>query len=297
MTEKIGWEHYRTLLAVLTEGSLSGAAKALGMTQPTIGRHVSALEGAFGQKLFTRTQAGMRPTEAAVALRGYAQTMQDTAAALAREASSQGQEIRGTVRVSASEVIGIEILPKALANLRQEYPLLKIELIPTNRVQDLLQREADIAVRMAPPRQQALVARQIGQIELGLFAHADYLAQHGTPLTLVELKKHSLIGFDQDTPFLRVATARFPFWDRKTFALRSDSDVAQFAFIRAGAGIGVCQAALAWRDANLVRVLPNAFSFALDTWVTMHGDLRGSPRCKIVFDALVSCLQGYIGNK
>jgi len=296
MAEMIGWEHYRTLLAVLTEGSLSGAARALGMTQPTIGRHVSALEAAFGQKLFTRTQTGMRATEAAIALQGYAQAMQDTAAALEREASSQGQSVRGTVRISASEIIGVEVLPKALANLRHEHPLLKIELVPTNRVQDLLQREADIAVRMAPPRQQALVARRIGQIELGLFAHTDYLARHGTPAGLAQLKNHSLIGFDHDTPFLRAAKAKFPFWDRETFALRTDSDVAQFALIRAGAGVGVCQVALARRDMNLARILPDAFNFALDTWVTMHGDLRGSRRCKIVFDALVACLQEHARN-
>ena len=296
MMERIGWEHYRSLLAVLTEGSLSGAARMLGMTQPTLGRHISALEAAFGQKLFTRTQAGLQPTDAALALRGYAQAMHNTAAALEREASSQGRGIRGTVRVSASEIIGVEVLPKALAQLHCDHPLLKIELVPTNRVQDLLQREADIAVRMAPPRQQALIARRVGQIEIGLFAHAGYLARRGTPAALADLKHHSLIGFDQDTPFLRAARAKFSFWDRKAFALRSDSDLAQLALIRAGAGIGVCQVALARTGSGLVRVLPSAFSLALETWVTMHGDLRGSPRCKVVFDALVACLREHAGN-
>ncbi len=291
MTEMIGWEHYRSLLAVLTEGSLSGAARALGMTQPTIGRHISALEAAYGQKLFTRTQSGMQPTELALALERHAQAVNDSVAALEREASSQGEGIRGTVRVSASEIIGVEVLPKALARLRQEHPLLKIELVPTNRVQDLLQREADIAVRMTAPSQQALVAQRVGKIELGLYAHADYLLQHGTPDTLADLKHHALIGFDRETLFLRNATARFPFWNREAFTFRSDSDVAQFALIRAAAGIGVCQAALAQRDEHLVRLLADEFALALETWVTMHGDLRGSRRCRIVFDALVACLQ------
>lgn len=296
MAEKIGWEHYRSLLSVLTEGSLSGAARALGITQPTVGRHITALETAFGQTLFTRTQAGLVPTDAAVALRGHAEAMRNTAAALEREALSQGEGIRGTVRISASEVIGIEVLPPALARLRNDHPLLKIELVPTNRVQDLLQREVDIAIRMTPPRQQALVARRIGSIELGLFAHADYLQRHGTPATLAGLRQHALIGFDRETPFLRAAKARFPFLDREAFALCSDSDVAQLAMIRAGCGIGICQVALAQRDGPLIRVLPDTFSYPLETWVTMHGDLRGSRRCKAVFDALVACMEAHVAR-
>lgn len=296
MAETIGWENYRSLLAVLMEGSLSGAARKLDITQPTVGRHISALEVAFGQKLFTRTQTGLLPTETALALQGHALAMHNAAAALEREASGQGQGLRGTVRVSASEVIGVEVLPQALARLRCEHPLLKIELVPTNRVQDLLQREADIAVRMAPPRQQALVARRIGQIELGLFAHVDYLARHRAPASLVQLKHHALIGFDQMTPFLRTATANFPFWNREAFSFRSDSDLAQLAMIRAGAGIGVCQTALGRRDEHLVHILPDAFTLSLDAWVTMHGDLRGSRRFKVVFDALVDCLQEHALN-
>lgn len=296
MDEKIGWDHYRTLLSVLTEGSLSGAARAMGMTQPTIGRHISALETVFGQTLFTRTQTGLLPTDAALALQGHAQAMHNMAAALEREASSQGPGVRGTVRISASEVIGVEVLPPILARLRNQHPLLKIELVPTNRVQDLLQREADIAIRMTSPQQQALIARHIGQIELGMFAHADYVAQHGTPSTLASLKHHALIGYDSETPFLRAAKTRHPFWERDAFVFSSDSDVAQLAMIRAGCGIGICQVALAQRDGNLIRILRHAFSFPLETWVTMHGDLRGSRRCKAVFDALADGLRSYVAT-
>ncbi|MGH8079155.1 MAG: LysR family transcriptional regulator [Lysobacter sp.] len=295
MTNPLGWEHYRSLLAVLTEGSLSAAARALGITQPTVGRHVSALEAAFGQVLFTRTQTGLVPTDAARALQGYAQSMHNTAAALEREAFSQGEGVHGTVRISASEIIGVEVLPPALAALRREHPQLKIELVPTNRVQDLLQREADVAIRMTPPQQQALVARHVGQVELGLFARSDYLDRHGIPATLADLASHTLIGFDEPTPFLRASAQKFPMWQREAFAFRSDSDLAKWAMLRAGYGIGVCQSALAARDAQLQRVLPDAFALGLDTWVTMHGDLRGSRRCKVVFDALVACLQQHIG--
>ncbi|CAB3800109.1 LysR family transcriptional regulator [Pararobbsia alpina] len=293
MASSIGWEFYRTFLAVLTEGSLSGAARALGITQPTVGRHVSALEASFNQTLFTRSQTGLLPTEAALALRGYVEAMQGTAAALERTATSHGQGVTGTVRISASEVIGAEVLPPMLAQLRQVHPQLKIELVLSNRVQDLLQREADIAVRMTPPQQGLLIARRVGEVALGLYARADYLQQHGTPATPADLKRHALIGFDEETPFLRAASKLQPSWTRDVFSLRTDSDLGQLALIRAGCGVGFCQSALARRDARLMRVLPEHFTFKLETWVTMHEDLRGSPRCKATFDALVVCLQAH----
>lgn len=130
--------------------------------QPTVGRHVAALEKALGIVLFTRSQIGLMPTEAALSLRGYAESMRSTAAALERAAASQGTGVRGTVRVTASDVIGVEVLPPIIAGLRDEHPDLVIELVLTDRVQDLLRREADIAVRMTRPRQELLVARRIG---------------------------------------------------------------------------------------------------------------------------------------
>lgn len=297
MTNSIGWELYRSFLAVLAEGSLSGAARALGITQPTVGRHIAALEGALGQVLFTRSQTGLLATDAALSLRGYAEAMQSNAAALERAAAGHGPGVAGTVRISASEVIGIEVLPPALAQLRREHPRLTIELAPTNRVQNLLLREADIAVRMVPPKQEQLIARSVGAVDIGLYAHKDYLRRHGTPATPADLAGHALIGYDIETPFLRNASKRFPIpsWNRDAFVLRADSDLAQLALIRAGAGIGVCQAALARRDKALVRVLPREVAFPLETWITMHEDLRASPRCKAVFDALVTCLLAHTG--
>lgn len=296
MATNLNWELYRTFLAVLDEGSLSGAARALGITQPTAGRHVEALEAAFGQPLFTRSQTGLLPTEAAMALRGYAESMRSTAAALERAAAGHGAGMNGTVRISASEVIGVEVLPPLIARLRRAYPGLVVELVATNRVQDLLQREVDIAVRMTRPQQEMLIARRIGDIEGGLHARDDYLAEHGTPATIEELAGHTLIGFDEATPFLRAATKQFPVWRREAFAIRASSDLAQLAMIRAGCGIGACQAGVARRDARLVRVLAQACTLRLETWVTMHEDLRGNPRCKAVFDALVLGLEEYVAG-
>ena len=294
MAQDIGWELYRSFLAVLAEGSLSGAARALGVAQPTVGRHVACLEKSLNLALFTRSQIGLMPTEAALSLRIYAESMQSTAAALERAAASQGTGVRGTVRVTASDVIGVEVLPPIIARLRNQHPELAVELVLTDRVQDLLRREADIAVRMVRPRQELLVARRLGQIELGLYAHQHYIARHGAPGNIAELAKHSLIGFDQITAFVRTAGKAFSAWRREAFAMRTDNNLAQLALIRSGAGIGVCQAAIARRDGAMVRILPKLVSLSLETWVTMHEDLRNSPRCRVTFDALVKGLQQYV---
>jgi len=294
MDHDIGWEMYRTFLAVLNEGSLSGAARALAIAQPTVGRHIASLEKSLKLALFTRSQTGLMPTEAALALRSYAESMHSTAAALERAAASQGSGVRGTVRITASDVVGVEVLPPIIAALRDQHAELVVELVLTDRIQDLLRREADIAVRMARPRQELLVARRVGHIELGLFAHQRYLSRQGTPKSMADLAQHALIGFDQPSLFVRGAGKSLGGWRRESFAMRTDNNLAQLALIRAGAGIGVCQAAIARRDDALVRLFPRQFSLPLDTWITMHEDLRNSPRCRVAFDALVQGLQQYV---
>jgi DNA-binding transcriptional LysR family regulator len=294
MTTNIGWELYRSFLSVLKEGSLSGAARVLGITQPTVGRHIAALEQALGVALFTRSQLGLTPTETALGLRTYAETMESTAASLERAATASGEGVSGVVRVAASEVVGVEVLPPIIERLRRRHPELKVELVLSNRVQDLLRREADIAVRMMRPEQEQLVARRVGNIEVGLFARKDYLARQGMPRRLSELAGHSLIGFDQPSAFIRKASRSFQGFNREAFSIRTDSDLAQLALIRSGAGIGGCQAPLAERDDTLTRVLPTEFSLQLETWVTMHEDLRTSPRCRVTFDVLIDGLARYI---
>ena len=292
MAAEIGWELYRSFLAVLAEGSLSGAARALDIAQPTVGRHVAALERGLGMPLFTRSQTGLLPLESALSLRPYAEAMSTAVAALKRAAASQGSGVGGVVRVTASEVIGVEVLPKVIARLREEHPDLQIELVLSNRMQDLLQREADIAVRMTRPDQELLIARRIGQVHVGLHATRQYLQLHGTPATWADLQEHTLIGFDQPTAFLRGAGKSLPL-RREMLAIRADNDLAQLALIRSGAGIGFCQVPIARRD-GLVRVLVKQFSLPLDTWVAMHEDLRNTLRCRVTFDALVEALREHI---
>lgn len=294
MENDVNWEWYRTFLKVIETGSLSAAARLMGLTQPTVGRHIDNLETALKLKLFTRSFDGYAATDAALELQPYAAEVAATTAALRRVASGHGSGVRGTVRLSASEVTGVEVLPPILAALREAHPQLTIELVLSNQVDDLLQREADIAIRMLKPVQEALVARRVGAIELGLHAHERYLALHGVPASMEELASHAIIGFDSENAFLRTLQQRFPMLTRSGFALRADSDLAQLGAIRAGFGIGVCHAALAARDPALVRVLRADFSLPMDTWIVMHEDLRDSPRCAATFDALAAGLIAYI---
>lgn len=297
MSDEPDWRLYQSFLAVVDEGSLSAAARRLGLTQPTLARHIDALEAAVGTGLFLRTQRGLSPTEAALGLAPYARTIAANAAAFLRAASAAAGRVEGTVRISASEAIGVGLLPPVLAALRRDHPTLSLELSLTDSVDNLLRREADIAVRNAAPDQAAptqdvLLARRLPPIRLGLFAHQDYLARRGTPATPDELTGHDLIGFDHETPFIRALASRLPQLRRADFALRVDSNLAQMAAIGAGMGIGFCQAGLARRDPGLVAVLPDVVGVDMETWVLMHEDLKSSARCRAVFDALVTGLAG-----
>jgi DNA-binding transcriptional LysR family regulator len=293
MNVEPSWDFYRSFLIVLQQGSLSAAARELGLTQPTIGRHVDALEQAIGAELFTRSPNGLLPTDAALALKPYAETLAATAAALLRAASGQRESVAGTVRVSASEVIAVEVLPRILGDLQETYPELQIELSASDTIEDLVNREADIAVRMAEPQQDALVVRRIGDVPIGFHAHRRYLERHGIPQTMADLASHRLIGFDRQTAYVRMMTKRHPVAGGIKFAYRADSNLAQLSAIRAGVGIGLCQTGLARGNPDLVHVLQDAFSIPLGTWVAMHESLKTSPRCRATFDALVKGLQDY----
>lgn len=261
MTQKPdpGWELYRSFLATLRSGSLSGAARALGLTQPTIGRHISELEAALGTALFTRSGQGLLPTDAAHELAPYAETMAAAAAALVRTASAPSHELRGTVRISASEVIAIEVLPPMLTDLRNAHTELAFELVASNEITDLLRRDVDIAIRNVRPTQSGLVARKIGAIPLGLHAHESYLAAHGKPTRLEDLSRHALIGFDKETAAVRALQAKGMAFTREMFALRTDSHLAHLAAIRSGYGIGICQVPIAQRHPGGVRRMRAVF--------------------------------------
>jgi len=288
------WSLYRSFLAVLRDHSLSGAARSLNLTQPTLARHVDALEAQLGFELFTRSQQGLAPTEAAHALVPYAESIEANAAALLRAASGIGQATQGNVRITASETMGAEVLPPMLSRLRLAYPGLEFELVLSNSVDNLLRRDADIALRMVEPIQEALVVKKLGSVIVGLHAHKDYLKRAGTPLSVSDLSRHSLVGFDRETPELRAMRARIPGSEELRFAFRADSDIAQLQAIRSGFGIGFCQLGLARRDPTLVRVLSDAIGLKLGVWLAMHENLRSTPRCRAVFDRLAKELSTYV---
>ncbi len=286
------WDLYRSFLAVLDEGSLSKAARNLGLTQPTLARHIEQLEASLGATLFTRSPRGLVATDTALVLAPDARTMQSAAAALKRAASGAADVIEGTVRITASVVIGAEVLPGILRDLHAKHPKLSFELALSNETSDLLRRDADVAIRMTRPKQTALVAKRVGDVMLGLHAHRDYIRRHGAPKTLAECVNHTLIGFDRDPAGLQfIKLLRLPL-TRDMFAYRTDSDAALLNAIRAGCGLGVCQNGIGKRD-NLVRLLPHELEFPLETWIVMHEDQRSNARMRVVFDYLAEGMSAY----
>ena len=295
MANSTDWDLFQSLHAVMEAGSLSGGAKLRGLTQPTLGRHIEALERKLGAPLFVRSPRGLQATELAMELKPHLLEMSAAAQAALRDASGAADSVIGSIRITASEIVAVEVLPPILTDFREQHPGVVIELMVSNIAEDLSRRVADIAVRMTPPTQGALVARKVGDISLGFFATPDYLERHGVPMSFEDLDEHAVIGFDSpargvsDLPGLNRPV------NREIFTFRSDSDLAQLAAVRAGFGVGVCQDAMA-RRFGLTRVMPNVTVFTLTTWVVMHENLKASRRMRLMFDHLVAGLTAYVAE-
>jgi DNA-binding transcriptional LysR family regulator len=289
------WDLFQSLHAVMEAGSLSGGAKLRGLTQPTLGRHIEALERRLGAPLFVRSPRGLQPTELALELKPHLLEMSAAADAAVRDASGAASSVTGSIRITASEMVSVEVLPPILTAFREAHPGVVIELLASNVTEDLSRRVADIAVRMSPPTQGALVAKKVGDIDLGFYAAQAYLDRHGVPMSLDDLDGHAVIGFDSpaytinDLPGLNRPVSR------EMFSFRSDTDLAQFAALRAGFGVGVCQAVLGKRY-GLTRVMPNLVPWRITTWVVMHENLKASRRMKLMFDHLVAGLTDYVAE-
>ncbi|HEY2357309.1 MAG TPA: LysR family transcriptional regulator [Phenylobacterium sp.] len=287
------WDLFQSLHAVLEAGTLSAAAKLRGLTQPTLGRHIETLEQRLGSPLFLRSPRGLQPTDLALELKPHLHDMSAAASAAVRDASGAADSLLGSIRITASEIVGAEVLPSMLTSFRNQHPGVVIEMMLSNINDDLSRREADIAVRMTPPSQSSLIAKKVGEVSLGFYATADYLERHGTPELLEDFDEHALIGFDspargiRDVPGLNMPVSR------ETFSFRSDSDLAQLAATRAGFGIGVVQDGLA-RRYGLVHVLPDFNLFTLGCWIVMHENLRGNRRMRLMFDHLVDGMTAYV---
>ncbi len=287
------WDLFQSLHAVLEAGTFSAAAKLRGLTQPTLGRHIETLEQRLGSPLFLRSPRGLQPTDLALGLKPHLHDMSAAASAAVRDASGAADSPVGAIRITASEIVGTEVLPPMLTSFREQHPGVVVELMLSNFNDDLSRREADIAVRMTPPSQSALVAKKVGEVRLGFYATPDYLKRHPAPATLEDFRDHAIIGFDSPGRGVRDVPGLNSPVSREMFTFRSDSDLAQLAAVRAGFGIGVCQTGLA-RRYGLVRVLPEFDFFTLGCWIVMHENLRGSRRMRLMFDHLVDGVTAYV---
>lgn len=293
MSTHVSWEDQRAFVAVLEEGSLSAAARRLGVSQPTVRARLNALEQALGVVLFTRSMRGVVPTDQARALLGPARMMASASETFIRAASGPIDRVAGIVRLSVSDVVGVELLPAMLVELRHRHPDLILETVLSNASANILEQEVDIAVRMHRPAQEALVAKEVPPIPIGLFAHVDYLAARGTPLSVADLGQHDIIGSDRSVPDLEFASTFLPGIARKRYVFRTDSHPAQLAAARAGLGIAIIQLAIGLGDDRLQRVLPELAIPPLRTWIVTHESLRTTPRIRSVFDHLVSAFGAY----
>jgi DNA-binding transcriptional LysR family regulator len=286
--DMLDWTLIRSFLAVAEAGSLSAAARATGISQPTLGRHVQAIEAALEVSLFTRTAQGQTLTEAGQALLPASRAMQAAAAELSLTAKSHASGIEGTVRITASRVVSHVVLPPILAQLRQEEPGIQIDLVPSDTTENLLFGEADIALRMYRPTQPDLVARHVGDLALGLYAAKTYLDRKGRPTSAQDLMTLDFIGQDRMDQIIRVMAQLGMTVTRSFFPVRCDDPLTYVELIRAGSGLGGILRRLGDGDPLLERIdlIPDLPS--LPVWLTAAPRLRQSPRLRRVWDALAA---------
>ena len=283
---EFNWQLIPSFLAAHQHGSLLAAARTLGISQPTVGRHVSQLEAQLGTPLFERTGRGLISTPAAVRLADAARAMETGAHTLMRGAHQAQTTLSGTVRISASQPMACCLLPRLLAQLRGEQPGIQIELVVSNTVSDLLRREADVAIRMVRPTQSSLVARRIGQVGVTACAHRNYLVRQGVPQKPADLLGHDLVGNDRVQDISRGFAAVGHPVGPEQFALRTDDLMAYWAAVRAGLGIGFVAAYLLRSDPDVAVVLPNLPLPSPPCWLVVHREIRTSRRIRAVFDFL-----------
>lgn len=289
-TNSFDWTLVRSFLAALDRGSLLGAAQQLGLSQPTLGRHIADLESQLGTVLFERTGRGLRPTDAALDLAPSARAMQEAALAMAHRLSGTQQALQGSVRLTASQPVASHLLPPVLQRMRLALPGIQVVLVVDNAVSNLLQREADIALRMVRPNQASLVAQRIADIRLSACASRSYLARRGTPQQPTDLLQHDLVGYDQNTEILRgFAAMGYPLGP-EAFSLRTDDMNAYWAAVRAGMGVGFIADHVRRHDPEVLPLLPQLPLPTLPMWLTVHREVRTSARIRAVYDFLAQAV-------
>jgi DNA-binding transcriptional LysR family regulator len=280
------WSLMRSFLAVIERGSLLGAARQLRVSQPTLGRHVAELERQLGIMLFERTGRGLVATAAARAIADQARAMADNAEAIGRTLTGRSKQISGSVRITASQTVATYLLPPLLARFREHETGIATDIIASNAVSNLLRREADIAVRMVRPAQSSLIARRVGEVQIGAYARKDYLRRRGPPGEPGEMMRKDLIGLDRDESIIRAFAALGHRIERDSFMFRSDDHLVLWQALCAGLGIGFAATWLADREPSLERVLPDLPMPRLPVWLTVHREIRSSARIRTLYEFL-----------
>lgn len=290
---EIDWNLIKSFVAVAETGSLSAAARRLAASQPTLGRHIAELEQALSVTLFRRGRNGYALTEAGSTLYERGRAVSEQASAFSRLALGSVEAIEGTVRIAASEVVAAYVLPDITARLGVVEPGIEVEIVASNQVENLLRRDADIAIRMVKPAQNELVARKVSDIPLCVCAARSYLDRCGRPLEPADLVDHALIGFDRSDEIIRgFAQYGIPV-TRGSFRFRADNQIVLWEAVRAGNGIGLGQEPLAERDPLVEKLLPGLPLPTLPVWLAMHRDVRTSVRIRRVADFLHEELKRY----
>jgi DNA-binding transcriptional LysR family regulator len=290
----LDWTLLKSFLAVLDTGSLSTAAARVGATQPTLSRHVQALEVELDTVLFRRSVHGLEPTPAALNLAEDARAMGRAAEALALKAGGQSQSMTGAVRLTSSRIIGSYVLPAMIADLRAAEPGIEVEIVASDEPQNLLRRDADLALRMFQPTQQALIARKLGDSPIGAYASSAYLARRGRPHSLADMMGHDIIGFDRSEDILKGFAAVGVPVTREFFPVRTDDQIVFHQMMLAGAGIGFSQCRVADMQPQLERLEIGLQLPPLQMWLVMHEEVRSNARIRRVADFLGEALTGWL---
>ena len=288
---------WRSFGAVIETGSLSAAARKLSLSQPTLGRHIETLEQTLGIALFERTLQGLRPTDTALRLYEPVAGAEKALSEAALMAEGSSATLGGTVRLTASAMVSHYVLPPMLGAIRQAFPAVALELVPSDSAENLLLREADIAIRMFRPVQLDLVTRKLGVLPIVCCAHRDYFARRGTPATIADLLWHDLIGLDRSDIIIAGARGLGFELSRDNFIIRTDSQTTTWELMKAGLGIGFSQRQLVADTPGMVAILPELKGLELEVWLTTHRELFTSRRIRAIYDALAAALVAYLGDR
>ncbi len=284
------WNQVRAFLVAAEEGSFSAASRALGLTQPTLGRQVAALEERLGVTLFERLGRTLSLTEAGLELLDHVREMGAAAGRVALTASGQSQRVEGLVRVTATDGLAMHLLPPAIARIREDAPGIHIDIVASNEVRDLRRREADIAIRHARPEQPDLIARSLRSIPMRLYATRAYLERIGRPAARDDLSGVTFVGFDQSDRYpLRLRELGLALTP-ENFKLSSESSAVAWALVEAGLGIGIMADEVAATMPDIALAFPELEPVKVPAWLVTHRELRTSRRIRLVFDCLAETL-------